>query len=66
MYEVILSNGDRAERDSESGILLAARTLISEAGTHYGASRLYRRDVIITRDDVYDGKLTSRARRGEQ
>ena len=66
MYEVILSNGDRAERDTEDGILYAARTLIDEAARHYGAKRLHRKDVIVTRDYVYHGKLTQAAREGNE
>lgn len=63
MYEIIL-NGDRAQAGSESAALLAARTLISEAATFYGAQRLLRRDVIVTCDGTYDGRLTQLAREG--
>lgn len=37
-FEVVLSNGDRAEADSPEAIILAARTLLDEArdGRYYG------------------------------
>jgi hypothetical protein len=64
MLEVVLSNGDRAERETEDGILYAARYIIAEAATTYGAARMLRSDVIIARDNVYDGRLTQLAREG--
>ncbi len=63
-YEIIL-NGDRAEADTIGGALLAARTLAEDqANGIYGAARLIRRDVIITRDGTYDGRATREARDG--
>jgi hypothetical protein len=64
MFEVILHNGDRAEADSEAGILLAARWLIRDASRMAGAQRMFRRDVIVTCDGIYNGRLTKLAQEG--
>jgi hypothetical protein len=63
MYEVILSNGDRAEADSESAALLAANTLRREAVAN-GSSPRIARDTVVTFDGVYDGRVTTAARNG--
>lgn len=65
MYEVILSNGDRATADSEARILYAARTLISEGSRAAGAMKILRRDVLVISDGIYSARLTQAARRGE-
>lgn len=64
MFGVILSNGDRAEATSESNVLFAASTLVREAAAHGGASSILRRDIIVTRDGVYNAALTLAARAG--
>lgn len=64
MFEVILNNGDRAEADSEAGILLAARLLIQEAAQAAGAARILRKDVIVTQAETYNSRLTNAARTG--
>jgi len=62
---VILNNGDRAEADSEAGILLAAWTLIQEAAQAAGAARALRSDVIVTQAEIYNSRLTNAARSGQ-
>lgn len=62
-FEVIVGP-DRAHADDADSALYAADRLVSEAAQGYGARRLVRRDVIVTRDGIYDGRLTTLARAG--
>ena len=64
MFEVILG-GDRAEALDEDSILCAARTLLHDNRILLAAYRLSRKDLLITRDGIYDGKLTQAARLGK-
>jgi hypothetical protein len=62
-YDVILGS-DRASAEDVGGALLAARTLVDDLAQRGGSRRLLRSDVIVTRDGMYDGKLTQAARDG--
>jgi hypothetical protein len=61
-FEVILG-GDRAEALDEESALCAARTLLSDNRILVSAYRLSRNDLIVTRDGIYDGRLTQVARK---
>lgn len=63
MYEVILSNGDRAEAETGDAILFAASTLRREAVEH-GASPRIARQTIVTFNDEYHAQLTRDAQNG--
>lgn len=63
MYEVILSNGDKAEADDLGGILLAASTLRREAVAN-GCSPRIGRETVVTLDGQYDGLVTAMAQDG--
>lgn len=63
-FHVIVMKGYDAWADDEGGALLAARTLLSDLAQRGGSRTLLRRDIIITRDGVYDASLTSAARSG--
>lgn len=63
MYEVILSNGDRAEAEDIGGILLASNTLRKEAVAN-GCSPRIGRETVVTLDGQYDGLVTTMAQDG--
>lgn len=66
LYEIrCVASGDTAEAEDLAAALYAAATLVRDHGDHrraQGASRAARLSLIISRDGVYDGPATSRAR----
>lgn len=66
-YEIICGSGDRAQAETPDAALLAAATLADDAANGIaGAQRIWRKQIVITRDGTYDGQLTMAARRGER
>ena len=62
-YEAILPNGDRASGEDLGQVLAAARQLRIDA-VAFGVSPRIGREIIVTRDDVYDGFATCLAQDG--
>lgn len=62
----ILVHETEAWADTEAGALCAAATLIEDYTLVGGSSRLLRQTIIITRNRIYDSRLTQAARAGRR
>jgi hypothetical protein len=64
MFEVILPNVASATATDEGCALYAAHTLVNENARAAGGARMLRREIIITCDGIYHGRLTTMAQAG--
>lgn len=63
-FEIITPQA-RAYAITEDDALFTARTLTDDAVKHGASLLLVRREIVVTRNRMYDSGLTARARKGD-